>query len=143
MPKQWVWMARGFIGVVAFFNLQAAAQFLASPGRFAAGFELTGAAGDAMIRGMGLLFLMWNIPYLVALLDPLKHHVSLVEAVIMQFIGVTGESAMLILFTGEHPALQQTVMRFIYFDGAGFLAMLAALIIILAVRKRLASHSSD
>jgi len=85
--------------------------------------------------------LMWNIPYLVALVDPLKHRVSLIEAVLMQFIGVTGESVMLLLLPGEHPVLQQTVMRFIYFDGAGLIVLLAALILVRAARKSFSSPS--
>ena len=130
-----IWISRLLIAAVTFFNLQAAFLFLAAPARFTAGFELSGAVGDAMVRGMGLLFLMWNIPYLFALFDPFRHRVSLIEALIMQFIGVTGETLLLILLPGDHPVIGQTVLRFIYFDGTGFLALLAAFIITLAARR--------
>ena len=47
-------LARGFIGVVILFNLQAAAVFLLWPARFTPGFELGGAVGEAMLRGLGM-----------------------------------------------------------------------------------------
>ncbi len=126
-------IARFFIAVVVFFNLQAAVAFLAYPGRYAPGFELNGVAGEALVRGMGILFLMWNVPYLVALVDPLRYRVSLYEAVAMQAIGVIGESILLASLVGEHPALTATANRFIAFDGAGLgLLVLAA---ILTMRK--------
>ncbi len=127
--KRVVWIARALIAVVTFLNLQAALLFLLSPAQFAPGFELSGVPGEAVIRGMGLLFVMWNIPYLFALVDPLRHRISLIEALIMQFIGVAGESILLLMLPGTHAALEATVIRFIIFDGSGFLALLAAFLI--------------
>ena len=54
------------IGLVLFFNVQAAAAFIGAPARYAASFELTGATGEAAVMGMAVLFLMWNVPYAVA-----------------------------------------------------------------------------
>jgi hypothetical protein len=31
------------------------------------------------LRGIGVLFLMWNVPYLVALWHPIRHRISLYE----------------------------------------------------------------
>ena len=86
-----------------------------------------------MIQGLGLLFLMWNIPYLVALLDPLRHSTSLIEAVVMQAIGVTGESLLLLHVPQEYLNLHASVIRFIIFDGSGLVFLLIALFI----RKRI------
>ena len=118
------WFARALIGLVFLWNIQCAAAFLASPGAFAAGFELTGAPGEGMIRGLGILFLMWNVPYAVALLDPVRRRVSLYEAFAMQAIGLAGESLLLASLPAGHAALRMSVTRFIWFDGAG-LALLA------------------
>ncbi|KAF0110178.1 MAG: hypothetical protein FD147_1799, partial [Chloroflexi bacterium] len=96
-------VARVLIGIVTFLNLQAAATFLFNPADYAPAFELNGAPGVAMVRGVGLLFIMWNIPYLVALINPIRHFVSFVEAVIMQAIGVLGESTILWSLQGDHP----------------------------------------
>ena len=86
-----------------------------------------------MIQGLGLLFLMWNIPYLAALLDPIRHSTSLVEAVIMQAIGVLGESLLLTRVPQEYINLRASVTRFIVFDGGGLVFLLIALFI----RKRI------
>jgi hypothetical protein len=127
--KVTLWFARILIGIVTFLNLQAAVFFLLRPQDYAPGFELAGAVGNAMIQAMGLLFVMWNVPYIVALLHPIKHHVSLIEAVIMQGIGAAGETILLLTLLGSHPILSTSVMRFIIFDGSGFLILLFALIL--------------
>ena len=132
-PK--LWAARLLIAVVTLMNLQAAFQFMLQPERFAPGFEMNGTTGTAMTQGMGLLFLMWNIPYLFALIHPIRNFVSLVEAVIMQFIGVGGESLSYLKLTGEHPLLRSSVERFILFDGAGLILLLAALCITVRIRR--------
>lgn len=123
------------VGIVTFLNLQAAFLFLLWPEDFYQGFELIGEPGIALIRGMGLLFLMWNIPYLVAMWHPLRHFTSLVEAVVMQAIGVLGESLLLLALPGEHPVLESSVMRFIYFDGGGLVLLLTALILVWTLKR--------
>ncbi len=121
-----LWFARGLIGFVFFFNIQCSVLFLSYPQAYTAGFEVNGASGDAVIRGFGLLFLMWNIPYAVALVHPYRHVVSLIEACIMQAIGLFGETILLLALPGGHPAIQATVDRFILFDGGGLVLLLIA-----------------
>ncbi|OIO95144.1 MAG: hypothetical protein AUK03_05880 [Anaerolineae bacterium CG2_30_64_16] len=60
---------------------------------------------------------MWNVPYFVALLHPVLHRVSLYEAIAMQAIGLVGESLILWSLPGGHPAVGETLARFIAFDG--------------------------
>ena len=92
------------------------------------GFGLEGVVGEQMVRALGLLFVMWNVPYAFALADPFKHRVSLIEAVSMQAIGLVGESAILLL-GGPFPApIPETITRFIVFDGIGLLLLVVALI---------------
>ncbi len=105
------------------------------PADYAPGFELSGVPGSAVIQGMGLLFLMWNIPYLFALVNPLKHFVSLIEAVIMQAVGVVGETILLLVLKGEHPLIKASVLRFILFDGAGLILLIIALLLVLRVKR--------
>jgi len=121
-----LWLSRLLIGVVFFFNVQCAIVFLIAPQLYAPGFELSGAAGEGMVRGMGILFLMWNVPYAVALWHPLKHRFSLIEAVVMQAIGVAGESLILLGLEPGHEVLRQSVERFILFDGLGLALLLGA-----------------
>jgi len=119
-------LARAFIGIVILWNVQCAVVFLLWPERFAPGFQLEGAAGEAMVQGMGVLFLMWNVPYAVALWNPVRYRISLYEAVGMQAIGLVGEMLILLSLPPGYELAAQSITRFIFFDGAGLLALLAA-----------------
>jgi len=118
--------ARGLIALVLFFNLQAAMAFILNPGAYTAGFEASGVAGEKIVQGMGILFLMWNVPYVFALVHPIHHRISLIQAVIMQAIGVIGETVLRLTLLPGHRALELTAERFILFDAAGLIALLAA-----------------
>lgn len=119
-------IARALIGLVLFFNVQCALAFIFSPGAFAPGFEVGGVPGEAMVRGLGVLFLMWNVPYAVALADPRRHRTSLYEAIAMQAIGLAGESLLVAGLPVGHPALQATAARFIAFDASGLAGLILA-----------------
>jgi hypothetical protein len=118
-----LWIGRILIGWVFFTNIQCAILFILFPGYFVQGFELTGVAGNAAVRGFGILFLMWNVPYGVALLQPRKYRISLLEAVGMQAIGFIGETTLLFLFPQGHAYIRETINRFIIFDGAGLVLL--------------------
>jgi hypothetical protein len=120
------WIARILIGVVVAWNLQCALAFLLNPGAFAPGFELSGIPGEAAVRGIAVLFVMWNIPYLVALWQPRRNRASLWEALAMQGIGVIGESIILITIPPEYTILHTSLLRFIAFDAAGVVALAGA-----------------
>jgi hypothetical protein len=123
MSNNRLWLARALIGLVLFFNLQCALLFLWRPEDYVAGFGLSGAAGMGMLRALGLLFVMWNVPYVFACVHPIKYRISLIEAVIMQAIGLVGETIILISGNYQDALIQVTMKRFILFDGMG-LAML-------------------
>lgn len=121
-----VWLARVFVGAVLAMNVQAALAFLVAPAGYAPAFELSGAAGNALVRALGLLFLMWNVPYAVAAWHPARYRVSLWEAVAMQALGVIGETLIWRALPAGHTTLDATVTRFVVFDGAGLVALGAA-----------------
>jgi hypothetical protein len=121
--------ARLLIAVVVAWNLQCALAFFLHPAAFAPGFELTGIPGGAAVRGFAVLFVMWNIPYLLALWHPLRHRLSLFEALAMQFVGVIGESLILFSIPTGHAALHASLLRFILFDGAGVVLLIGALLV--------------
>lgn len=118
--------ARGLIVLVLYFNLQAAIVFILNPAAYTAGFEVTGVAGEKIVQGMGILFLMWNVPYVFALVDPVLYRTSLIQAVIMQAVGVIGETVLRLTLTTGHQALEMTAERFILFDTAGLFALMIA-----------------
>ncbi len=124
-----LWIARILIGIVAAWNLQCALVFLLHPGAFAPGFEVSGAPGEAALRGIAVLFVMWNVPYLVALWHPRRHRLSLWEALAMQGIGLIGESAILLTLPGQHALLHASLLRFIAFDAAGLVLLGGAVLL--------------
>ncbi len=124
------WLARLCIGLVLAWNLQCALAFLVAPGNYAAGFELAGVAGDAAVRGIGLLFLMWNVPYAVALWHPVRQRISLYEALAMQAIGLLGESLIFLSVPAAHAIARGSLTRFIAFDAAGLLLLAAAVVLV-------------
>ncbi|MGB6420747.1 MAG: hypothetical protein WBF05_02810 [Anaerolineales bacterium] len=118
------WLCRGLIGTVLFINVQCALLFFLQPRIYVPGFELEGGMGIVYVRGIGLLFLMWNVPYFVAVLDPMKYRVSLYEATVMQAIGLVGETLLLLSLPVGHQALHNTNRRFILFDAVGLVLLL-------------------
>jgi hypothetical protein len=118
------------IGVVVAWNLECALVFLLNPDLYAPGFELAGLPGEAAVRGFAILFVMWNIPYLVALWNPQRNRVSLWEALAMQTVGVLGESLILLSIPSGHAVLHASLIRFITFDAAGVVALAAACFLI-------------
>lgn len=122
-----VWISRMLILIVLAWNLEAAISFLVSPAPYLAAFELTGLPGEIAVAGIGVLFLMWQVPYVLALVNPQKFKVSLIEALVMQTIGLVGESILLTRITTEHAMLRSSITRFILFDGIGVLLLGVAL----------------
>lgn len=124
-----IFIARILIGLVAAWNLQAAFVFFIWPSYAAAGYELSGAAGEAAVRGVAVLFTMWTVPHLAALWDPTRFRLALALAVIMQFIGLLGETYILTTLTLEHATLRESILRFIAFDGTGLILLVLAFFI--------------
>lgn len=125
-----VWVARLLVTIVLVWNLQAAFQFMLKPDIFTPSFQLEGVPGRAAVAGFGILFLMWQVPYGFALLHPVKFNISLWTALIMQAIGVVGESLLLSTIPMDYSLLRGSIIRFIIFDAAGVLILLAALILV-------------
>lgn len=121
-----IWTGRILIGLVLLINVQSALVFFLNPTKFTPAYELTGVPGHTAIRGMAVLFLMWNVPYVVALINPIKYRVSLYEAIAMQGIGVVGESIILWMLPTEYSILRGSILRFILFDGSGLIVLIVA-----------------
>lgn len=123
--------------MVVFFNLYCAALFLLQPDRYAPAYELSGEIGEIVIMGFGILFLMWNVPYLFALVHPVRHHFSLIEASSMQFIAVIGESLVWLNLPDGHRVLESSLERFILFDTAGLILLVISVWLIFRSRKQI------
>ena len=121
-----LWTSRLLIAIVTAWNLQAAIIFIVSPGSFVHAYELSGVAGEAAVRGVGILFLMWNVPYMFAAIHPLRFRLGLVFALLMQLTGLLGESLIFSTLPVEHAVLRSSILRFITFDGAGLVLLFFA-----------------
>ncbi|HOE35589.1 MAG TPA: hypothetical protein PLF02_06305 [Anaerolineaceae bacterium] len=124
--KTRIWIARVLIAVVLAVNLQAAVSYLLNPQAFSASFELRGAPGSAAVAGVGILYLMWQVPYIFALSNPIVRRVSLLEAILMQTIGLVGETWLLGRIDAGHAVLRSSITRYIVFDAAGLVFLAAA-----------------
>ena len=124
------YLARIMIGLVTAWNLLAAVTFILWPASYVSAYELSGVPGETAVRGVGVLFLMWNVPYLVALWDPVRYRPALVLALTMQFIGLTGEIFILSNLSFDHVILRASILRFIAFDAAGLILLLIAYLLV-------------
>jgi len=118
-----LWLTRLVIGAVFFFNVTCALAFVARPDQYAPGFELQGVPGRVMVRGVGVLFLMWNATYPPVLVRPGQNRALFAVLLIQQAIGLAGETWMLATLPPGHDALRTTGLRFIAFDGVGLVGM--------------------
>lgn len=125
-PGRGVWLARAMVGAVFAVNAGCALSFLARPEAYAPGFELSGVPGRALVRGLGILFLMWNATYPAVIVQPARHRLLFAVVLAQQAIGLAGEAWLWLALPEGHDALRATGLRFIVFDGAGLLALIAA-----------------
>jgi hypothetical protein len=132
------WITSLLIGLVLLWNLQAALVFIINPYPYIPSFQLEGNSGRVMVQGLGILFLMWNIPYFFACWNPFRYRISLIEANLMQLIGLIGETLLRNSLPPNEVVLRATASRFILFDGAGLLLLLIAP----WITRPLKSHSS-
>jgi hypothetical protein len=118
--------ARIGLGLVLAANLSAAIPYVIDPAAYASAFELNGVTGAAMVRGLGILFLMWSVTYLPVIVDPLRQRTLFVIVLAQQVIGLAGEIWILASLPPGHAALAASGLRFVVFDSTGLGLLLAA-----------------
>jgi hypothetical protein len=106
--------------------MSAAIPYLVHPADYAAAYELTGVPGEVAVRGFGILYLMWAVPFIPAIWHPARNRVAFVIVLAMQAIGLIGESLMLAGLPASHAVLRASGLRFIAFDGAWLVILLTA-----------------
>lgn len=126
---------RVLILLVLAMNLQCALAFIFNPQPYVTPFELSGEPGRAAVVGIGILFVMWQVPYVFALVNPKSKFHSLVESVLMQTIGLVGEAFLLRSIPLAHAALRASILRFVIFDAVGLLLLLIAAVYTFQVLK--------
>ncbi len=104
-------------------NLSAALPYLIAPGRYAAAFELQGEIGSALVRGLGVLFLVWNATFPLVIVSPDRQRTLFAVILVQQIVGIVGEIWIASALPAGHPTLFATGARFLTFDLAGLIGM--------------------
>ena len=81
---------------------------------------------SALAARIVVAFLMWNATYPVVIANPRRYRAVFLIVLAQQAIGLVGETAILLGLPAGHEVLAASILRFIAFDAAGFIAMLAA-----------------
>ena len=134
--------ARVAIAIVFALNVQCALQFELWPEAFAGAYELSGVAGEAAVRGLGVAFLMWNATYPAVIASPRRFRALYVVILVQQLIGLVGETAILLGLPSGHDVLAASIQRFIAFDAAGLVLMMATFIWLQLVPRKITGQSS-
>ncbi len=123
-PRAATWAVRLAYGAVFVLNVTCALQFVAAPESFAGAYQLSGAAGEAAVRGIGVAFLMWNATYPLFVARPCRHMALGAIVLVQQAIGCAGETSILLtLPSAGFDVLASSIARFIAFDVAGLVVM--------------------
>lgn len=129
VPAWRVWAARITVAIVFFLNIMCAIQFIAWPESYAPAYGLPSTPeAAAIVAGLGVAFLMWNVTYPAVIVNPLRFRALHVVVLAQQAVGLVGESLIWLKLAGQHLAgglMSAGIMRFIVFDGAGLAVMLA------------------
>lgn len=118
------WAVRLAYAAVFVLNVMCAIQFVAAPASFAGAYQLSGVAGEAAVRGIGVAFLMWNATYPLFVALPRRHMALGAIVLVQQAIGCVGECAILLtLPPAGYEVLASSIARFVAFDAAGLVVM--------------------
>nr|AHF24240.1 hypothetical protein [uncultured bacterium Contig224] len=126
--KAQIWIARVLVTAVFAINVQCAIQFIAWPESYTYAYQLSGASAEAVVRGYGICFLMWNATYPPVIAAPHRYRVLFIVVIAQQLIGLVGES-LLLASLGQAAGLgtlAASITRFIIFDGAGAVLLVIA-----------------
>ena len=120
------WVARALVALVFVINVQCALQFVLWPSAYTAAYQLEGISAEAVVRSIGICFLMWNATYPPVIVRPFKYRVLFGVVIAQQVIGLVGESLLLATLGPDLPILASSVIRFIAFDAAGLVVLVVA-----------------
>lgn len=109
-------------------NVVCALQFIVDPAAFVGAYQLEGAGAEAAVRGMGIVFLMWNATYPLFIVRPVKQKALGIIILIQQAIGCVGESFVLFALPADADVLAASIMRFTMCDAIGLVLMTLAFV---------------
>lgn len=136
MGRGAVWVARLAFALVFVINVRCALGYVVYPAAHLGDFGLTGVAGEAALRGLGVAFLMWNATYPLAMANPVRYAPVAVIVLVQQTIGLVGETLIYATVPPEYSQMLAGIRAFIAFDAFGLLVMLLAFTRMVAVLRR-------
>lgn len=137
------WLARIAFFAVFAVNAYCALCFIFDSETYLSSYALTGEAGKVAIQGLGVAFLMWNATYPLFIAAPRRFSVLGWVILAQQAIGLVGESLIYASILGHGlGALEGSILRFIVFDGAGFLIMAVSFAFLLLMKRRFAKGAA-
>ena len=129
-----LWFARIAVLVVFVLNVTCAAQFILWPESYAPAYGLPSTPESAaMVAGLGVAFLMWNVTYPAVIANPARFLALFVVVLVQQAVGLAGESyiwAQLIAQGLGDGRMAAGIMRFVIFDAGGLALMLVSFIVL-------------
>ena len=123
------WAARGLVAAVFAVNVVCAVQFIVAPGEFTGAYQVEGASAEALVRSVGICFLMWNATYPPVIARPRRNRTLFGVVIAQQAIGLVGESLLLATLGSGLETLAGNIARFIAFDAAGLALLLVAFLL--------------
>lgn len=117
------WIARALVAIVFAWNMQCALTFVFQPTSVMSAYQLYGTIGTAIIQGMGIAFLMWNVTYPAVIVAPGKFRSLFIVMIIQQTIGLIGETWILLNIGSGTADLGTSITRFVVFDAAGLVLL--------------------
>lgn len=124
-----IWVARVLVAAVFAVNVQCAVQFIAWPGAFTGAYQVEGASAEAVVRSIGICFLMWNATYPPVIVRPDRFRVLFGVVIAQQVIGLVGEGLLAAGLPSDLDALFGSIMRFVAFDAAGLVLLATAFLL--------------
>ena len=121
-------VARLLVMAVFAMNVMCAVQFIVWPADFVGAYQVEGASAEVVIRSIGICFLMWNATYPPVIAQPQRYRVLFVVVLAQQAIGLVGESLLLLSLGPGLELLAASITRFIAFDAAGLVLLVAAFV---------------
>ena len=132
-----IWFARAMVAIVFAWNVLCALQFVLLPEEYAMGYGLAPTvANGALVSGIGVAFLMWNVTYPLVIANPARYRVLFGVVLAQQLVGLLGETIIWLRLSGAgvaDGAMAAGIMRFVVFDAAGLVMMGVAFALMLRV----------
>lgn len=130
-----IWVARVMVALVFLVNVQCAVQFIAWPESYVAAYQVESASAEAMVRTVGICFLMWNATYPPVIAFPSRYRMLFAVVIAQQAIGLVGESLLLASLGPGLEVLASSIVRFVAFDAAGLVVLAIAFLLSRQSRK--------